>query len=189
MDSLSAAIRRQLAQAGFSLSSFLTSLLVHGTPADPLLHDLYTNFGAVTSAFIKHAPQDILWRTTLNLPSIITNLYLSEIEILVHPISGFHFNATRARAGNIEGFELSEMGERMQQLAPHLWSFLGAVLRSEENLGEREQMVKPTGDEDFRIGDGDVETIGEAVDGEDGLSGKQRRGLAIEYYLNILRHV
>ena len=54
--------------------------------------------------------------------------YHAELLQLIHPHAGFHFRGTRASLDQLESFSMVEMGKKIKELAPNLWTLLGVLL-------------------------------------------------------------
>jgi hypothetical protein len=51
-----------------------------------------------------------------------------EIQTLILKQSGLHFDGSHIGLSQLEGFSITELGQKVQQLALHLWHLVGCLL-------------------------------------------------------------
>ncbi|KZT00068.1 uncharacterized protein LAESUDRAFT_666920 [Laetiporus sulphureus 93-53] len=59
--------------------------------------------------------------------------YLKSVERLVHTSNGWHLNAFRSSAEQIQSFHVEDMAVAMEELAPELWDLIGCLLSKENS--------------------------------------------------------
>ena len=86
-----------------------------------------------------------------------------EIQTLVLKQSGLHFDGSHTGLSQLEGFSITELGQKIQQLAPHLWHLVGCLLDvvSDHHCTAPAKMMV---DEDIEMELADIAT---AVEGND----------------------
>jgi hypothetical protein len=77
--------------------------------------------------------------------------------------SGFHFGGNTAGLSQLEDFSITQMGRKIQDLAPNLWTLLGSLLDVEPDR-RRTAPAEETIDEDTEMELADIATV---VDGND----------------------
>ena len=103
-----------------------------------------------------------------------SSTYESELRGLISKQSGFHFSGNKASLSQLEDFSITQMGWKIQDLAPNLWTLLGSLLDVEPTR-RRTAPAEEVVDEDIEI---ELPNIATAVnrnengssdlDGEDG---------------------
>jgi hypothetical protein len=58
--------------------------------------------------------------------------YRNEMQNLILPNVGFHFRGRTTCLAQFESFSISEMGKKIQIVAPNLWQLLGILLDADE---------------------------------------------------------
>ena len=92
-----------------------------------------------------------------------SSTYKSELQSLILKQSGFHFSGNKAGLSQLEDFSITQMGCKIQDLAPNLWTLLGSLLDVEpdhQRTAPAEEMI----DEDMEM---ELVDIAAAVDGND----------------------
>jgi hypothetical protein len=127
--------------------------LVDLTEVGAMLHNRYQTsiyevlVGILTSSADehKHAAEELIQQSEVivqllcthpkhgrhvlpSLCSLAAQTYRDELEELVHPRTGWHLNALRAQAEQIEGWDITEMASRMQINAPSLWGLIHSLM-------------------------------------------------------------
>jgi hypothetical protein len=99
----------------------------------------------------------------LSVANAASSTYESELQTLITKQSGFHFSGNKAGLSQLEDFSITQMGRRIQDLAPNLWTLLRSLLDVEPTrwcAAPAEEVV----DEDIEMELADIAT---AVDGND----------------------
>ena len=89
--------------------------------------------------------------------------YESELQNLILKQSGFHFGGNRTGLSQLEGFSITQMGQKIQDLAPNLWTLLRSLL-DVEPAHRRTAPAKEMFDEDTEM---ELADIAMAIDGND----------------------
>jgi len=63
-----------------------------------------------------------------NVVEAATSVCQEEIQTLILKQSGLHFDGSHTGLSQLEGFSIAELGQKVQQLAPHLWHMVGCLL-------------------------------------------------------------
>jgi hypothetical protein len=99
--------------------------------------------------------------------------YESELQNLILKQSGFHFGGNRTGLSQLEGFSITQMGWKIQDLAPNLWTLLGSLL-DVEPARRRTAPTKEMFDEDTEMELADIAmAINGNDDGSDELEGEE----------------
>jgi hypothetical protein len=99
----------------------------------------------------------------LSVVKAASSTYKSELQSLILKQSGFHFSGNKAGLSQLEDFSIMQMGHKIQDLAPNLWTLLGSLLDVEPDR-RRTAPAEETIDEDTEMELADIAT---AVDGND----------------------
>jgi hypothetical protein len=89
--------------------------------------------------------------------------YESELQSLISKQSGFHFSGNKTGLSQLEDFSIMQMGRKIQDLAPNLWTLLGSLL-DVEPARRRTAPADETIDEDTEMELADIAMV---VDGND----------------------
>jgi hypothetical protein len=92
-----------------------------------------------------------------------SSTYESELQNLISKQNGFHFSGNTAGLSQLEDFSITQMGRKIQDLAPNLWTLLGSLLDVEPDR-RRTAPAEEILDEDTEMELADIAT---AVDGND----------------------
>jgi hypothetical protein len=115
-----------LVASGQTASQFLLALLNnHGFYNHPA-NDIPGQSEEILNAFLSH-PNTSVSTFTWAL-DISTKKYTQSIRFLAQKSNGWHFNAYRASAKQLEDFRIEGMANNMRELAPELWDLLGLML-------------------------------------------------------------
>ena len=92
-----------------------------------------------------------------------TAAFQEEIQTLILKQSGLHFDDSHTGLSQLEGFSITELGQKVQQLAPHLWQLVGCLLDVAPDH-HHTTPAKMVVDEDIEMELADIAT---AVEGND----------------------
>src|SRR5882762_2815001 len=105
-----------------------------------------------------------------------SSTYESELQSLILKQSGFHFSGKKTGLSQLEDFSITQMGCKIQDLAPNLWTLLRSLLDVEPER-QRTAPTEETIDEDTEM---ELANIAMAVDGNDNgsdeLEGEEAEG-------------
>lgn len=91
--------------------------------------------------------------------ALTTTTYREEMQSLIQAQTGFHFKGTTASLLQLETFSIADMGQRIRQVALHLWNLVGVLLdatTSRRRVAPDENMDV---DEDLEIELDDIATV------------------------------
>ena len=97
---------------------------------------------------------------------IATATYQAEVQSLIQQHSSFNFKGTTALLAQLEDFSIARMGQRIQELAPHLWVLLGVLLDA-DHLQRKRKLEENPSNLDMDV-DVDPSDIAMAMFGNDG---------------------
>lgn len=105
-----------------------------------------------------------------------SSTYESELQSLIMKQKGFHFSGNKAGLSQLEDFSITQMGYKIQDLAPNLWTFLRSLLDVEPDhwcTAPAEEMIN----EDIEMELADIATAVDGNnDGSDDLEGEEAEG-------------
>jgi hypothetical protein len=105
-----------------------------------------------------------------------SSTYESELQSLILKQSGFHFGGNTAGLSQLEDFSITQMGRKIQDLAPNLWTLLGSLLDVEPDR-RRTAPAEETIDEDTEMELADIATVVDGNDnGSDESEGEEAKG-------------
>jgi hypothetical protein len=67
---------------------------------------------------------------------VATETCHSEIQYLIQPNTGFHFQGTTACLPQLENFSISQMAKKIMETALNLWHLLGVLLEHKKTIGD-----------------------------------------------------
>jgi hypothetical protein len=86
---------------------------------------------------------------------VATATYQNKMQNLIQPNTGFHFKGTTACLTQLENFSVTQMGSKIQEIAPNIWTLLGILL--DANTSRRQvalrQGMEVDEDVDIELGD------------------------------------
>jgi hypothetical protein len=59
--------------------------------------------------------------------------YRNEVQRLIQPQTGFHFSGNKTNLSQLETFSITQMGVKIQEVAPNLWGLFGILLDADPN--------------------------------------------------------
>jgi hypothetical protein len=59
--------------------------------------------------------------------------YRNEVQHLIQPQTGFHFSGNKTNLSQLETFSITQMGVKIQEVAPNLWDLFGILLDADPN--------------------------------------------------------
>ena len=81
--------------------------------------------------------------------------YQNEVQVLIQPQTGFHFTGNKTNLNQLETFSITQMGVKIQEVAPNLWNLFGILLDADLNQWHTAPSDEVT-DEDVEIELADV---------------------------------
>ena len=98
-----------------------------------------------------------------NVVEVATSVCQEEIQSLILKQSGLHFDGSHTGLSQLEGFSIVELGQKVQQLALHLWHMVGCLLDVVPDL-HRTAPAEMAVDKDIEM---ELADIAMAVEGND----------------------
>jgi hypothetical protein len=127
--------RLQVALESLETHNVTISQLVLSLLQDPMLQNQVAVDNLVSHTTEILAALEVHPRTSKETLKWASNLmkawYASSIRELTRKEHGWHFSALQASAKQLEDFQIEDMAEKMQTLAPELWDMLGEVLSAD----------------------------------------------------------
>jgi hypothetical protein len=105
---------------------FITLLRSSSPEHTDAVKSILTNGEVIMNLLCNHPSQDE--PSALGIYKATHQRYHNELDKLNEPELGWHFNATKASAKQIETWDLGDMARQFQSIAPGLWSLVHGLL-------------------------------------------------------------
>jgi hypothetical protein len=115
-----------LAASGQTVSQFFLLVLNDKTFENHPANDILGQSEQILDAFFFHPKTSLSTSTWAH--GVSKKKYVQSIQSLSQKSSGWHFNAFRVSAKQLEEFQIKSMAECMQECAPELWDLVGSML-------------------------------------------------------------
>jgi len=117
-----------LAASGQTASQFMLSFFNDKDLVNHPVNDILElgQSKLILDAFLSHPKTSTSTSTWAH--NVAKKKYALSIKSLAHKSHGWHFNAFRASAKQLEDFRIEDMAERMRELEPELWDLMDLML-------------------------------------------------------------
>ncbi|KAF8983858.1 hypothetical protein BDQ17DRAFT_1437222 [Cyathus striatus] len=89
-------------------------------------------------------------------------IYTSQVQVLSHIDTGFHFSASNATAQELQCFNITGLAGEMYKQAPDIWQLIQSCLSADAWLAKRRAAHAYKSDDDM-----DISLDSEEIEGED----------------------
>ncbi|KAH9833826.1 uncharacterized protein C8Q71DRAFT_177393 [Rhodofomes roseus] len=125
-------------QLGVSVSTFICSLL---NTSDALHHaaarDIAGSCDIIFDGFLQN---ETLRNTAIeSIHRLAKTIYTKEVTLLSKHEAGTHFNARHAKQADLDQFNLTDLSEKFEQLAPHACDLVKCLLDADADLAKRRE--------------------------------------------------
>ena len=114
----------------------------HGCHRASILNQMPDLFSLLS----EQSPQQLEVAITMTAAAI----YRNEVQDLIQPQTGFHFTGNKTNLKQLETFSITQMGVKIQEVAPNLWNLFGTLLDADPNRRRTAPSDEVT-DEDVEI--------------------------------------